>query len=93
MFEKAVRIKLRFATVGGSLNVEDLWDLPLTSTRGRANLNDIAKSVSKELRETTEEEFVNPKPKADDGLQLKMDIVKHVIAIRQAENEVVKIVL
>lgn len=89
-FEKAARLKLRFATRQGPLCVEDLWELPLTSTRAdRANLNAIAKDISRELKATVEEDFVNPTPKADDELQLKMDIVKHIIQIRQAENEAV----
>ncbi len=86
MFEKAVRLKLRFDSPQGALSVEDLWDLPLTSTRGRANLNDAAKAVARQLKTEGEEDFVNPKSGADEVLQLKLDIVKHVIQVRQSEN-------
>lgn len=87
MFEKVVRMKLRFDSPQGALSAEDLWDLPLTSTRGRANLNEVAKAIARQLKTEGEEDFVNPKSGADDILQLKLDTVKHVIQVRQAENE------
>lgn len=87
MFDKASRLKLRFDSPQGLLSVEDLWDLPLTSTRAnKANLNDVAKAVSRELKAESEEDFVNPKSGADELLQLKMDVVKHVIGTVQNEN-------
>jgi hypothetical protein len=36
IFEQATRAKIRFSTPVGMLSVEDLWDLPLTSTQGQA---------------------------------------------------------
>lgn len=91
MFEKAVRGKLRFATPQGTLTVEDLWDLPLTSVRaGTANLNNIAKGIARELKNAEEEDFVSPKSGADEALRMKLEIVKRVIEVRQAENEAVR---
>ena len=88
LFERAARLKLRFITPQGNLSAEDLWDIPLTTNRTNlANLNDIAKGVSRELKAQGEEEFVNPVSKVDEELQLKLDIVKHVIQVSQAENE------
>jgi len=87
MFEKAVRMKLRFDSPQGALSVEDLWELPLTSTKGRASLNDVAKVVARQLKSEGEEDFVNPQSGADKVLQFKLDLVKHVIQTRQAENE------
>ena len=86
-FEKASRIRLRFDTPQGSLTVEDLWALPLTSRTGRANLDDIAKSLNRQLKETAEESFVVKNNKTNEGLQLAFDLVKHVIEVRVAENE------
>ena len=88
MFEEAIRLKLRFETAKGALTVEDLYDLPLTSAN-RPNLNDIAKGLSRYLREN-EEDFVGTASKADTAAQLKFAIVKHVIAERLAENEAAK---
>ena len=42
IFMKATQKKLRFDSTQGLLTVEDLWDLPLTGTNKKANLDDIA---------------------------------------------------
>jgi hypothetical protein len=86
MFEKAARLKLRFDTPGGALSAEDLWDLPLTSTRGRANLDDIARGLHKQLKSGDDVSFVIPEQKSDETIQLKFDLIKHVIDTRLVEN-------
>lgn len=92
MFEQATRLKLRFDSPQGMLSVEDLWDMPLTSIRSnQANLNNIAKGISRQLKTESEEDFVNPKSKANETLQLALDIVKHVIQVRQAEAEAARL--
>jgi hypothetical protein len=89
IFEQASRAQVRFTTPKGSLTVEDLWDLPLTTTRdGAASLDNIAKALSKQIREADTESFVTPATKADEVLKLKLEIVKHVIAVRLEENAV-----
>lgn len=93
MFEQALRLKLRFPSPQGNLTVEDLWDLPLTSTRpNTANLNNIAKAVSRLLKAESEEDFVNPRSAANTTLQLSLDVVKHIIQVRQTENEAARLV-
>ncbi len=93
MFEKSIRLKLRFNSPQGALSVEDLWDLPLTSTKlNQANLNNIAKDVSRQLKAEGDEDFVNPRSGADEILKLKLDLVKHVIQVRQSENEAARLV-
>ena len=87
MFEKADRLKLRFDTVKGPLATEDLWDLPLTSTTGKANLNDIAKGLFRQLKESDEVSFVDAVTVANTTTQLRFDIVKHVIEVRVAERD------
>jgi hypothetical protein len=87
IFEQASREKFRFPSKVGMLSVENLWDLPLTSAN-KASLDDTAKSVNAELKSVTEESFVaitsNP---AKAALETKLEIVKHIIAARLAENE------
>lgn len=87
MFEKASRLKLTFASSQGLLSVEDLWDLPLTSSKGRANLDDLARDLHKQLKNGEDVSFVNKETKSDPVIQLKFDIVKHVIEVKLAENE------
>lgn len=86
MFEQAIRMKLRFTTSQGQLTVEDLWDLPLTSTTNKANLDAIAVGLYAELNSNRNISFVNNGSTGDQTLQLKFDIVKHIIDVRKAEN-------
>lgn len=88
MFEKASRAKLRFDSERGQLTIEDLWDLPLSS--GKVNLNDLAKSASRAIRESSEEDFVGKKTKVEEDHELRLEILKHVISVRIEEAEVKK---
>jgi hypothetical protein len=91
MFEKAARLKLRFdSPAGGQLSVEDLWDLPLTSsavTRKVPNLDDLAIQLDKQLKETTTTSFVKKSSKTNEVTKLKFDVVLKVIEVKQAEAE------
>jgi hypothetical protein len=91
MFEKVSRLKLRFDSPVGSISVEDLWEIPLTSTVGKVNLDDIAKALYRKLKDSGEVSFVSS-AKTDETTQLKFDIVKHVIDVRLAENEAASLV-
>ena len=86
MFEKADRLKLRFDTAKGSLSVEDLWDLPLTSGTGKANLDEIAQGLFRQLKDEGNVSFVTPSASKDKTIQMKFDIVKHIIDVRVTEN-------
>ena len=87
IFQQASRLKLRFDSNKGLLSSEDLWDLPLTSTVNRDNLDDIAKKLYKQLKDSNTESFVVKAVKTDEVLQLKFDIVKTIIDIKVAEAE------
>lgn len=87
MFEKASRLKLRFESAKGHLTTEDLWDLPLTSGTGKANLDDIAKALHRDLKESDEISFVTPASTTNVVVQLKFEIVKHVIDVRIIERD------
>jgi hypothetical protein len=86
MFDKAFRQKLRFESSMGQLSVEDLWDLPLTAHSGKANLDDIAKELHHQLKNGDDISFVIQSKKSDETIQLKFDIVKHIIDVRLAEQ-------
>lgn len=81
MFEKATRLKLRFESRVGNLSVEDLWDLPLTK------LNDLAKSLNKQIKESKEEDFLEEKSSEDTVTQLKFDITFHILKTKKDEKE------
>lgn len=88
LFEKATRLKLRFPSSAGNLNVEDLWDLPLKSERtNRASLNNVAQLANAKVKANEEESFVDAPSPGSTVDQLRLDVVKHVIAVRIEENK------
>lgn len=89
-FEFAARKKLRFDSPVGELSVEDIWDLPLTSSAGKPNLDAIAVKLHAQLQTAGGTvSFVNESSNASatELLQKKFDIVKHVIDDKKAENK------
>ena len=90
MFEKAARLQLRFDSNKGMLTVEDLWTLPLTSKTGKLCLDDLARGLYQELQSATVVSFVTPRDdEAQQDLQLKFDIVKHIIDTLIAERDAI----
>jgi hypothetical protein len=90
LFEQAARSKLRFQTSKGLISVEDLWDLPLTSTTGKTNLDDIAGELYRGTQDTGNISFVNPSKKENEEALLKFQVVKHIIDVRIAERDAAK---
>lgn len=91
LFEQASRQKVRFQSTKGELTTEQLWDLPLTNSNG-FNLDAVARDVHRDLKAVSEESFVTmarPNP-AQARLELKMEIVKHIIGVKLAEAEQAK---
>jgi hypothetical protein len=90
IFEIASEQKFLFPSIKGpnSLKVEDLWDLPLSTTRAnQVDLDSVARTVNTELQSVTEVSFVNTKPdprKAE--LTMKLELIKRVIARKQEQN-------
>lgn len=83
----ALREHYRFPSCRGELVLEQLWDMPLTSTRG-FSLDDTARELAKDIREKGEESFV--RTTANRGVALlknKLEIVKYVIEVKISENE------
>jgi hypothetical protein len=88
MFEKASRLNLMFETTKGLLNVTDLWRLPLTSSNGKVNLDDIAKALHVKLRDDVQISFVNAdKAAVEPEDSLRFEIVKRIINVRLAEQK------
>ena len=87
IFEQASRENLRFSTSVGNISVEDLWDLPLTSVKG-LDLHKIALDLQTELSKEPAKslDFFAFAPAKNPTLQLKFDIVKHIVTTRVAEN-------
>lgn len=86
MFDKATRMKLRFESNKGLLSVEQVWDLSLTA------LNEMAKGLSRQVKaaETDEEDFIGTKSNVDSELQLRFDVVKHIIGVKLKERDDIK---
>ena len=80
MFEYATRNKVRFP-FKGVISVEDLWDLTL------ANLDSIYKTLNKQVKQSEEESLLNTKTTVDKELDVQIAIVKHIVAVKLAEQE------
>ena len=86
MFEKASRLKLKFNTIKGNLPVELLWDLPLSSKTG-FDLDSIAISVNKLIKEKEEVSFVKKRSSESKIDILRLEILKHIINVKSKEIE------
>ena len=88
MFEKASRLRLRFPTTQGDLTVEDLWRLPLTSSSGRPNLDQIAIELHKVVSPSAARSFVDPTlATASESDTLAFEIVTHIIKVKLEERK------
>lgn len=93
IFEYATRTKMRFETPrqAAVINVEDLWDLPLTSSKPNGiSLDGVARIIAGKLNEHEKmQSFVAPNSNdtAVNDLKIALEIVKHVINVRKEENE------
>ena len=81
IFEYAVRNKVRFP-FRGMISVEDLWDLSLT------NLDSIYKELNKQVKQSEEESLLTTKTSVDTELEVQIAIVKHIVSVKLAEQEV-----
>lgn len=80
MFEQASRLKVRFDYKGTS-TVEDLWDMSLSA------LDAIFKKLNAQLKAQKEESLLEIRSQEDDLLALKINIVKHIVETRLAEQK------
>ena len=84
IFEAATRSHLRFDTVRGGITTEDVWDLPLTS-KTEMSLDAIGKIVIRSLKASEEESLVVKSSVANTTLNLKLNIIKHIIEVKLEE--------
>lgn len=83
IFEQAVRKKLRFS-YKGEVSVEDLFDIPLT------DLDDLFRSLNSELRDQKSESLLDTQSHTVTELELKINLIKHVVNVRLTEQAVQK---
>lgn len=80
IFEFASRYRLRFS-YKGSIATEDLWNLSLTE------LDSIFKMLNKQFKTSQEESLLETKSEENKVLEVKIAIVKYIVAAKQKEAE------
>jgi hypothetical protein len=80
MFEKAVKGKYRFESTKGVLSTEDLFDLSVK------DLDSVFKKLNSQLKQASEESLLVVKSRADEELDTKIEIVKHIVALKLEEQ-------
>ncbi len=90
IFEQATKNALRFDTHKGELNVEDLWHLPLTSSR-TTSLNSIAIHYHQKIEKEDSVSFLTPAATNTNDSTVKLEILQYIINIKQTENAAVKL--
>lgn len=78
MFIVATRSKMRFP-FRGAISVEDLWDLT------PQNLDVVFKTLNSELKQIQEESLLNTKTETNKELEVKIEIVKHIVKTKLEE--------
>ena len=86
LFQKAIILKVRFnisciEKMSGTCDTEDLYDLELPQ------LDTLAKTLNKAVKEQTEESFIGKKTKSNKLVELQLEIVKKVIEHKLAKEE------
>lgn len=80
VFEMATRLKFRFP-FRGMISVEDLWDLDVEQ------LDSVYKTLNKDVQKTQEESLLAGPRVGNADLNAKIEIVKYIFQVKQAEEE------
>lgn len=87
MFEQATRNRYRYPSRKGLLTTEDLWEVPLIAKDG-FDLDTIAKTINRELKDLQEESFVNTtEGSKQQELKAKLSVIVHIIEVKQKESK------
>ena len=78
IFRRASKSKLRFSVpgIGGYINTEDLWDIPME------DLDKVAISLKTEMGSSVTESFIKKTTSVNTVLKLKFEIAKTIIESR-----------
>lgn len=91
IFEIATRERIRFTSSKGLLTVEQVWELPLTATGDRPSLDSLAVELHKLTKDSERISFVEDTVAVDNKSLVAFEIVKHIIAVRKAENAAARV--
>jgi len=83
MYKEALQRKLRFLTAKGSLTLEQLFDLSITS------LDTLAVALNDEYEQSTTKSFLVKRNDADRTVKLKLDIVLDILNSKVDEAEAI----
>lgn len=86
IFKKGTKLNLRFSSVRGNVSIEDLWVIPMNSGDG-FNMEQIAQTAHSELEKLGVKSFTGKSSGKTDVAELRMEIIKEVIADRIAEAD------
>lgn len=78
LFEVATRSKMRFP-FKGQISVEDLWDLRVE------DLDSVFKTLNSKVKQAKEDSLLDTKTKADEILDIQIEIVKHIFTTKSDE--------
>ena len=82
MFKNAARKKFRYQTAQGKVTTEDLFDLSLSQ------LNNLAKSLNKQIKEHGEEDFLKTSNPAATLAKKQFEVVIDVLRTKQKDAEI-----
>lgn len=80
IFEVATRGKMRFQ-YNGMVTVEDLWDLSVEQ------LDAVFKTLNAAMKQVQEESLLDTRSQADRDLDVKIALVKHIVAVKLKEKD------
>lgn len=89
IFAEATRKKVRFSTgVIGDISVEQLWDLPLnTSKDDKPDLDKVSQIVLDEQEGSKRKSLVNPRSEKNSLIDLKIEVLTYIIDVKTKEKE------